>query len=59
MPSVSIERSSEMDVYLYPPSQKCKISTTKSSEMKVHYSIGDPTDPDNWVNCAFFLNQKG
>jgi hypothetical protein len=47
-----IERSNEINMYLFPPAKGVKINSTCSMTMVVHYPKEGATEDDEWVDIA-------
>jgi len=47
-----MERSDTVHVYLYPSAKNCKISSTCSNSMVIHYPKAGGTDDDEWFDNA-------
>jgi hypothetical protein len=47
-----IERSQEINMYLFPPAKNVKINSTCSMTMVVHYPKEGATEDDEWLDIA-------
>jgi Adenylate cyclase associated (CAP) C terminal len=47
-----IERSQEVNMYLFPPAKGVKINSTCSMTMVVHYPKEGASEDDEWVDIA-------
>jgi adenylyl cyclase-associated protein len=51
-PQFNIERSNGVHLYLFEPAKNCKINSTCSMTMVVHYPKKDATEDDDWLDIA-------
>ena len=52
VPQIMIERSQEINMYLFPPAKGVKINTTCSMTMVVHYPKSDAGEDDEWLDIG-------
>lgn len=53
IPQFNIERSAGVQVYLFPSAKTCKIHSTSSQQMVVHYpKDGSNIEEDEWLDVA-------
>lgn len=41
-----------MQIYLFPPAKGCKVHSTCSQSMVLHYPIENATEDDEWLDIA-------
>ena len=51
-PQFNIERSNGVHLYLFEAAKGCKINSTCSMTMVVHYPKKDATEDDDWLDIA-------
>jgi adenylyl cyclase-associated protein len=51
-PHFSMERTQGIHLYLFPPAKGCKINSTCSQAMVVHYSKEGASEDDEWLDIA-------
>ncbi len=51
-PQFNIERSQGVQLYLFPTAKGCKINSTCSQQMVVHYPKQEATEEDEWFDIA-------
>jgi Adenylate cyclase associated (CAP) C terminal len=51
-PTFNIERSNGVHLYLFPPAKGCKVHSTCSQAMVVHYPLKDASEDDEWLDIA-------
>lgn len=49
---VNLERSQGVQLYLFPPAKGCKVHSTCSQQMVVHYSKEGAGEDDDWLDIA-------
>ena len=51
-PQFNIERSEGVQLYLFPSAKSCKVHSTCSQSMVVHYPLVGAGEDDEWLDIA-------